>query len=81
MKTRTYLLDKLAEEAAEVAQAAIKHKHKRTEKSRRRLSAEVGQLLAYISAVSGEGITDRHTSGTECVARGIVIRAKTSKRG
>lgn len=52
MKKRTYLLDKLAEEAAEVAQAAIKHKHKGTAKSKRRLEAEVGQLRAFMMALT-----------------------------
>lgn len=80
MKNLDWVLDKLAEEACEVAQAAIKHKHKQTKKSRRRLSDEMGQLLAFMSEVARLGLSDRHRSGQECVARMEVIRKRFEER-
>jgi phosphoribosyl-ATP pyrophosphohydrolase len=70
-----FLLDKLAEEAAEVAQAALKHKHKQTKKSRSRLSAEVGDLLALVALVRNDGITD-----LEVVSNTMDFRVSRTKR-
>lgn len=76
MNRTEFLLDKLAEEAAEVAQAAIKHKHKSTRKSRARLSAEIGDLLAMIALVGIEGCTSKSTASTVLDARMRSTRIK-----
>ena len=43
-----YLLLKLAEEAGEVVVAAIKHRLHRTARTRQRLEAEIGDVLAIV---------------------------------
>lgn len=54
--SKKYLLLKLAEEAAEVAQAAIKHRLHGTDATRGALEAELGDL----SAMAGLLMRDNH---------------------
>jgi phosphoribosyl-ATP pyrophosphohydrolase len=50
-----YLLLKLAEEAGEVVVAAIKHRIRRTARTRQRLEAEIGDVLAIIDLLIERG--------------------------
>lgn len=57
-KRERYLLSKLAEEAAEVAQASIKHMLKGTTKSECRLAAECGDFRAILRECIDAGLID-----------------------